>query len=115
MSGPGQGEATAGRFFEQVYGAVLQVPRGRVTSYGAISALVAGHPGAARTVGWALHGLPPDRVDEVPWWRVINAQGRISTSCRTHSADMQRALLEEEGVRFGPDGRVDLDRFGWTG
>ena len=102
-------------FFETVYHVTRQIPVGRVCTYGGFARLLTGRPGAARTVGWALHGLPANLVDAVPWWRVINAQGRISTSCTTHSAAEQRARLEEEGVAFGADGRVDLDRFGWWG
>lgn len=101
-------------FFEQVYFVTRQVPCGRVTTYGTIARLL-GRRGAARTVGWALHGLPEDLVDEVPWWRVINAQGRISNSGRPQASAEQRALLEEEGVVVGADGRVDLKRFGWFG
>ncbi len=76
------------------------------------------HPHAARTVGWALHSLPPasgggERGTDVPWWRVINSQGRISTSCREHGANVQRELLEAEGVEFDEYGYVDWDRFGW--
>ena len=99
-------------FFERVYQLVRQVPPGRVTSYGAIARML-GHPRAARTVGWALHSLPEG--SDVPWHRVINSQGRISTSCREHSADLQRALLEAEGVEFDAHGYVDWDRFGWAG
>jgi methylated-DNA-protein-cysteine methyltransferase-like protein len=95
-----------------VYTIVRQIPRGRVTTYGQI-ALLCGHPGAARTVGWALHALPANT--DVPWQRVINAAGRISTTCVTHPADLQRRLLEDEGIVFGPDDWVDLRRYGWDG
>lgn len=82
-------------FFERVYRLVRQTPPGKVTSYGAVARML-GHPRAARTVGWALHSLPPsvppsggdEREGDVPWWRVINSQGRVSTSCREHSADL---------------------------
>jgi methylated-DNA-protein-cysteine methyltransferase-like protein len=99
-------------FFEQVYQVVRQVPPGKVTSYGAIARML-GHPHAARTVGWALHSLPEGR--DVPWHRVINGQGRISASGRESWADLQRALLEAEGVEFDEHGTVDLERFGWAG
>jgi len=109
-------------FFERVYRLVRQVPPGKVTSYGAIARML-DHPHAARTVGWALHSLPssvpPSGGDEgggdVPWQRVINSQRRISTSCREHSADLQRALLEAEGIEFDQHGYVDWERFGWEG
>lgn len=99
-------------FFEQVYRLVRQVPRGRVTSYGAIARML-GYSHAARTVGWALHSLPED--SGVPWHRVINSQGRISTSCREHDADTQQTLLEAEGIEFDEQGIVDWERFGWAG
>ena len=99
-------------FFDRVYRVVRAIPTGKVTSYGAIARML-GHPRSARTVGWALHGLPPDSC--VPWHRVINSKGRISTSCREHGADLQRQLLEAEGVEFGGHDIVDWDRFGWAG
>jgi methylated-DNA-protein-cysteine methyltransferase related protein len=101
-------------FFEQVYRVVLQIPRGRVATYGQIAALL-GHPQAARTVGWALNGLSDARGEEVPWQRVINHAGRISISRADLSAALQRQLLEEEGVRFDDTGHVDLRRYGWAG
>lgn len=99
-------------FFEQVYRLVRQIPPGKVTSYGAIARML-DNPHAARTVGWALHSLPEG--SDVPWHRVINSQGRISISSREHGADLQRALLETEGVEFDTYGCTDWDRFGWDG
>jgi len=105
-------------FFEQVYRLVRQVPPGKVTSYGTIAHIL-GNPRAARTVGWALHSLPPSEGDarggSVPWQRVINSRGRISTSCEEHGEGLQRALLEAEGIEFDEHGYVDWDRFGWEG
>jgi methylated-DNA-protein-cysteine methyltransferase-like protein len=97
-------------FFEQVYRLVRQIPPGKVTSYGAIARML-GNPRAARTVGWALHGLPEG--SDVPWHRVINSQGRIPTSRREHGAHLQRTLLEAEGVEFDQHGTTDWDHFGW--
>ena len=76
-------------FFERVYRVVKQIPRGKVASYGQIAALL-GHPQAARTVGWALNALRGSEIDDVPWQRVINSAGRISTSRADLSADVQR-------------------------
>jgi methylated-DNA-protein-cysteine methyltransferase-like protein len=101
-------------FFERVYCVVKQIPRGKVASYGQIAALL-GHPQAARTVGWALNALTPEQAAEVPWQRVINSAGRISISRVDLGADLQRALLEEEGVEFDAHERVDWKRFGWEG
>ncbi len=104
-------------FFDRVYLVTRLIPRGRVASYGQIAGLCE-HPRAARTVGWALHGMPdeladPEHPDCIPWWRVINHVGRISTSCFQHTASLQRDLLEAEGVEFGADDRVDMKRFQW--
>ena len=101
-------------FFDRVYAVVRMIPRGKVASYGQIAALL-GHPRAARTVGWALNALRDNDIDDVPWQRVINSQGRISISRADLGADLQQALLEEEGVEFDPRGYVDLKRFGWEG
>jgi len=76
-------------FYHRIYRVVRHIPKGRVATYGIIARL-AGRPGAARTVGWALSALPED--NDVPWWRVINAAGRISLSSHDHSAVLQRAL-----------------------
>jgi methylated-DNA-protein-cysteine methyltransferase-like protein len=104
-------------FFEKVYCLVRQVPFGEVTSYGAIACMLE-HPHAARTVGWALHSLPPasgrEEKEGVPWWRVLNSKGCISLSGE-RGANFQRELLEAEGVAFDERGCVDLKRFGWEG
>ena len=71
--------------------------------------MLAGLPRQARFVGYALHALPTD--SDVPWHRVVNAQGAISL--RDHHALTQRMLLTGEGVRFDARGRADLARFGW--
>lgn len=101
-------------FFERVYRIVRQIPPGKVASYGQIAALL-GHPQAARTVGWALNALTAAQAAATPWQRVINSAGRISISRADLSADLQRALLEEEGIEFDERGRVDMRRFGWVG
>jgi methylated-DNA-protein-cysteine methyltransferase related protein len=99
-------------FYATVYRLVAQIPAGKVTSYGQIARWL-GHPSAARAVGYALHALPTG--SDIPWQRVINAAGRISSRCDRHYEAIQRALLEAEGVRFDSYGNVDLRRFGWRG
>jgi methylated-DNA-protein-cysteine methyltransferase related protein len=96
--------------YRRIYRVVRRIPKGRVATYGVVARL-AGLPGAARTVGWALSALPDD--GDVPWWRVLNAAGRISLPRGDHGAVVQRALLLREGVRFAPGGAVNLTRFGW--
>lgn len=96
-------------FQDSVLRVVRRIPPGRVLSYGAVAAM-AGKPRAARGVGWTLSGLPEGT--DVPWWRVVNRRGEISTPRFNHLAQRQRALLEDEGVEFRDD-RIPLDRFGW--
>ena len=94
-------------FFTRVYGLVRRIPRGRITSYGAIARAL-GVPRGARTVGWALSACP----DDVPWHRVVNVQGKISPRPGGGYV-LQRTLLRREGVRFGRAGRIDFEEFGW--
>ena len=97
-------------FNEQVYALVRSIPPGSVLSYGRVARLL-GVPNGARAVGWALNSLPGDEND-VPWQRVVNAQGRISIKT-PGGADIQRALLEAEGIAFDDADRIDLDRHLW--
>lgn len=97
-------------FYEEVYALVGRIPAGRVMTYGQV-ALELGAPAAARAVGYALAWLPLD--SDVPWWRVINARGEISLRGRAEGAELQRALLEREGVEFSAEGRVALGRYRW--
>jgi methylated-DNA-protein-cysteine methyltransferase-like protein len=97
-------------FYGRVYAVVRRVPRGRVVTYGDV-ALMLGAPSAPRAVGYALRHLPADT--DVPWWRVINHKGAITYKGRGASADLQRRLLEHEGVRFGADDRTDLRVYRW--
>lgn len=87
---------------------IARIPRGRVATYGQI-ARIAGLGGQARLVGYALHSLPSE--SRVPWHRVLNAKGELST--RGPSAARQRRLLEEESVKFDARGRVLLAKFQW--
>ena len=96
--------------WQSVYRVVRRIPAGRVATYGQVAAL-AGMPGAARQVGWALHAITEQ--DDVPWQRVINARGEISSRGIREIEDYQRALLQSEGVIFDQAGRVDLARFAW--
>lgn len=97
--------------YRRIYAVVRRIPEGRVATYGQVAAL-AGLPGHARQVGYALHALDDD---EVPWHRVINAQGKVSPRSTPGWEGFQRHLLEEEGVVFTAGGRVDLSQFRWRG
>jgi methylated-DNA-protein-cysteine methyltransferase-like protein len=92
-----------------VWSLVRGVPAGRVVTYGQVAALL-GQPGAARAVGQAMRACP----DGVPWHRVVNGRGGISPRGDGAGVVSQHLLLEGEGVRFRR-GRVDLERFRWTG
>lgn len=96
-------------FRERVLDVVRAIPTGRVVSYGQV-ALWAGSPRAARRVGGVLFGLREEDGD-VPWQRVVNARGGISTF-RTGAGELQVALLRQEGVEVDRDG-VDLGRYRW--
>ena len=95
--------------YELIWSAVRRIPRGRVATYGQIAGM-AGLEGHARQVGYALHNLP--ERSGVPWHRVVNARGEISPRSAGDSHELQRMLLEAEGVDFDLRGRIDLKRFG---
>lgn len=97
---------------ERVYTVIQAIPPGRVASYGAIARL-AGLPGRARWVGRLLAELPTD--SRLPWFRVINAAGRITFAPRTARFRRQRQALLADGVAVPVDGRIDLARYGWPG
>ena len=92
-------------FAEQVYDIVGQIPPGKVISYGQIAAML-GYPRGARQVGWAMRHCPAD----LPWQRVVLADGSIAGG---GFAALRRAALEEEGVTFLSNGRVDMVAHGW--
>jgi len=96
--------------YQKIYAVVALIPAGTVATYGQVAAL-AGLPGHARQVGYALHATPRDV--QIPWQRVINARGEISRRSDPVFGDLQRPLLEAEGVVFDEKGRVDLRRFRW--
>ena len=97
----------AHRSYARIYAVVRRIPRGRVATYGQV-AVLAGLPGQARQVGYAMHALPDD--SDVPWHRVLNARGAVSRRAEPAAETLQRALLEGEGLRFDARGRLDLAR-----
>ncbi len=101
----------AASFADQVYAIVRAVPTGRVITYGAI-AHVLGDPRKARQVGWALAATPSESPP-IPAHRVVNARGDIPGGHASRRYRVHRTQLEAEGVVFGQDGRVDLERYLW--
>ncbi|MBI4049974.1 MAG: methylated-DNA--[protein]-cysteine S-methyltransferase [Candidatus Doudnabacteria bacterium] len=102
-------------FFQSVYEVTKKIPRGKVATYGQIAALI-GKPRAARTVGWALHELPEAELRTIPWHRVINHEGRVSTTCRDHPAAEQALFLRREkiGVKLKNGNYwIDLKKYLW--
>ena len=97
------------KLFERIHAVVRQVPPGRVATYGQIAGIVGC---TARVVGYAMAATPGR--GGIPWQRVINSRGEISVR-PGDGASRQRALLDREGVRFSPAGRVDLGDFRWSG
>ena len=95
-------------FRVRVLALVERIPVGRVMTYGQLATL-AGAPGAARQVGYIMNGVAESTL---PWQRVINAQGAVSTD-RLGFGDIQRGLLGTEGVSFDKAGRCDLKRLQW--
>lgn len=98
-------------FYDNIYRAVRQIPRGRVATYGQIAAM-AGNGNAARAVGNALHRNPAPGV--IPCHRVVNAKGRLAPHFAFGGDEEQRRLLEAEGVAVH-DHHVDLQRYQYRG
>lgn len=97
-------------FYEAAYRLVRRIPRGRVMTYGQIATIL-GAPRAARAVGYAMKACGTE--SKVPWQRVINRMGSISTRGRAEGAEFQRDLLEDEGVKFDAEGCCDLEQYRW--
>jgi methylated-DNA-protein-cysteine methyltransferase-like protein len=104
MAGPGT--------YQRIYRIVKRIPAGRVATYGQVARL-AGMPGHARQVGYALSALPED--SGVPWHRVVNAKGEVSRRSEPGCELIQRELLEAEGIRFDEEGRLSLSLCRWAG
>jgi len=96
--------------YGEIYEVVARIPRRRVATYGQIAEL-AGIPGQPRRIGYALSALSGNA--SVPWHRVINAKGMISSRSHSGSDKLQRRLLKQEGIVFNPSGRIDFTRFLW--
>lgn len=103
-------KSTTSDFYHRVYDIVAQIPEGRVTTYGAIAALL-GAKSSSRLVGYALNTLP-DPMD-YPCHRVVNRNGELSGSVHFTPPTLMRDLLESEGVTFDGD-RVRMSLHFWN-
>jgi methylated-DNA-protein-cysteine methyltransferase-like protein len=97
-------------YFEAVYDVVRLIPRGRVTTYGAIADFLA--LGSARMAGWALRNLAPG--DEVPAHRVVNRLGRLTGKHHFPDPEFMQRMLEAEGVRVEDDTVQDFGKLFWN-
>ncbi len=95
--------------FEEIYRLVRRVPKGKVSSYGDIASMCR-RDVSARTVGWAMSDAPPD----VPWHRIVNSRGRLTIGRRSVALmDLQRSLLEAEGVTFVRFDQAIIEKHRW--
>ena len=98
--------------FEKIYTVVKQIPKGKVATYGLVATL-AGNPRWSRVVGYALDVNPEPLI--IPCHRVVNREGRVAPAFAFGGEDVQRALLENEGIIFNKDGSIDLKKYCWNG
>ena len=94
--------------FEKIYEVVKSIPKGKVATYGQV-AFLAGNSRWARVVGYALHVNPAPGV--IPCHRVVNREGKVAQEFAFGGGEVQRQLLESEGIVFEQDGRVDLEKY----
>lgn len=95
--------------FEKIYEVVKTIPKGRVMTYGQVATL-AGNPRWARVVGYALHSNPNPK--EIPCHRVVMRDGSVAPGFAFGGPDIQRQILESEGITFTKDGKVDIRKHG---
>jgi methylated-DNA-protein-cysteine methyltransferase-like protein len=97
-------------FFEDVWDVVRQIPKGRVTSYGAIANYL-GTRMSARMVGWAMNAA--HTIADVPAQRVVNRNGMLSGKAHFGSPDRMQELLEADGLEINEDTVVDFKQLFW--
>lgn len=98
-------------FFEQVYDVARQIPRGRVTSYGAIAAYL-GAKKSARMVGWAMNGAS-DLKPPVPAHRVVNRNGMLSGKMHFSTPTRMEELLKKEKIKVADNTIIDFEKKFW--
>ncbi|MEQ8338518.1 MAG: MGMT family protein [Cyclobacteriaceae bacterium] len=95
-------------FFNDVYEVVRLIPKGKVTSYGAIANYL-GVKRSARMVGWAMNGAPKD----IPAHRVLNRNGLLTGKNAFATPTLMQELLQKEGVKVKDDQVMDFDKHFW--
>ena len=96
--------------YEKVYKLVCKIPKGKVATYGQIGQILDLDP---RVVGWALNRLVGQKSN-VPWQRVINSKGTISTNRAMNiPLGLQKSLLQKEGIKFNRKEKIDLKKYLW--
>ena len=98
-------------FFELVYEVARQIPKGKVTSYGAIARCL-GTRMSARMVGWAMNGSGKIKP-KIPAHRVVNRNGMLSGKHHFDNPDQMELLLKKEGIKVKNDTIVDFEKFFW--
>lgn len=98
------------QFFLKVYDIVSEIPEGKVATYGQL-ALLAGRPHAPRMAGYAMSRAPIEK--NLPCHRVVNREGKMAPVHAFGGEQIQRCLLEREGVAFLPNGRIDMKKHLW--
>lgn len=98
-------------FNQRVYEVVKQIPKGKVTTYGEVAKII-GAPRCSRQVGWALHSNPA--FGEIPCHRVLFKDGSLTNGFAFGGREVQKALLEADGVVVSDDFKVDLKIYGWS-
>lgn len=101
----------ASSFFEKVYVVVMQIPYGRITTYGAIAAFL-GSKGSARMVGWAMNAAHA-QPENIPAHRVVNRNGRLTGKHHFGHPDTMQKLLESEGLLIQEDAILNFDEKFW--
>jgi len=97
--------------YQQIYEIIRLIPPGKVATYGQIAEIVGGC--TARMVGYAASAIPFD--SEIPWQRVINCKGKISSRSGDSGELLQQELLEGEGIQFDQLGKINLKYYRWNG
>ena len=97
-------------FYQKVYEIVREIPKGKVATYGQIAHML-GSPRASRAVGYALH-FNPEPI-KIPCHRVVNREGRLAPGFVFGGPEVQKQLLEQEGVEVSEDMYVDLKKYMW--